>query len=110
MASPSGMYTSHEYTDMHLIYGEARCNARAAARLYAERYPNRRHPSHEVFSRTHNAISEGRIPGERSGCGRLALFDDDIVLSEVETDPSTSVRFIHQCILYLSMFVERQNM
>ncbi|CAH2109186.1 unnamed protein product [Euphydryas editha] len=62
---------------MHLIYGEARCNARAAARPYAERYPNRRHSGHEVFSRTHIVICEGRIPGKRVGCGRLALFDDD---------------------------------
>lgn len=96
MASPSGVYTSHEYADMHLIYGEVHCNARAAARLYAERYPNRRHPGHEVFSRTHNAISEGRIPGERSGGGRPALCDEDTVFSEVETEPSTSVRMIER--------------
>ncbi|CAH2091175.1 unnamed protein product [Euphydryas editha] len=30
--------TTQEYANMHLIYGECRCNASTAARLYRERY------------------------------------------------------------------------
>ncbi|XP_017460828.1 PREDICTED: uncharacterized protein LOC108354147, partial [Rhagoletis zephyria] len=84
-------YTSHEYADIHLIYGEACCNARAAQRIYAERDPNRRHPGREVFALTYRKIYEGRIPGRRGGeTGRPATLDVEVVLEEVELDPSTS--------------------
>lgn len=96
MAEANVPYTSREYADMHLIYGEVRLNARAAARVYSERYPNRRHPNYEVFIRTHNAIAEGRVPGRRTSSGRPATVDDDIVLDAVEEDPSISTRMIER--------------
>ncbi|KYN16673.1 hypothetical protein ALC57_11062, partial [Trachymyrmex cornetzi] len=37
-------YLSHEIVDIIRLIGEARNNCLHAARLYAERYPNRRHP------------------------------------------------------------------
>lgn len=98
-------YTNQEYADMHLIYGETRYvpirggvayNARQAARIYMERFPNRRHPDREVFTRTHNAYSTGRIPGrdyvERTG--RPQTADDDFVLNVVTEEPGTSTRII----------------
>lgn len=60
-------YTPREYANMHFIYGECRGVGREAARLYRERYPDRRHPDHRVFGRVHNAYSEGRIPGTGVG-------------------------------------------
>jgi hypothetical protein len=32
-------FTKQEYPDLHLLYGEARGNSRAAMRLYDERFP-----------------------------------------------------------------------
>ncbi|CAK1601563.1 unnamed protein product [Parnassius mnemosyne] len=89
---------------MYLIYGETRqvstrgivsLNARLAARLYAERYPDRVHPTYEVIKRLDSAYREGRIPGTRgSQSGRPRTIEDDIVLQEREEEPSTSVRMI----------------
>lgn len=97
-------FSAAEYAEMHLIYGETRqydavtgrvtYNAREAARIYAERFPNRRHPSRQVFTRTDRAYREGRHPGERRSEGRPQEIDDDIVLQEVSEDPSTSTRKI----------------
>jgi hypothetical protein len=39
------LYTFPEVADMHLTYGEAGGNAHAAARRYAEKFPNRRQPN-----------------------------------------------------------------
>ncbi|CAG5001863.1 unnamed protein product [Parnassius apollo] len=82
-------FTHREYADMYLIYGETRkvstrgivsLNARLAARLYAERYPDRRHPTYEVIERLDSAYREGRIPGTRGrhieGHWVLGLIED----------------------------------
>lgn len=87
-------YTQREYAEMHVIYGEAGQISRAAARLYQERYPDRRHPHHEMFTRIHNAYTQGRLPGQRGGGGRPQVADEDIILQERQDDPSTSVRGI----------------
>jgi hypothetical protein len=42
------MYSAADYVEM-LIYGECGRNARAAVRMYAQRFPNRNHPNHEVI-------------------------------------------------------------
>jgi hypothetical protein len=39
----------YEYTEMMIIYGKIGRNSKAAARLYRERFPHRRHPSSDVF-------------------------------------------------------------
>ena len=42
-------YNTIEYTDMIICYGMADENAQLAARIYAERFPNReRHPSKAI--------------------------------------------------------------
>lgn len=89
-------YTTREYANMHLIYGECRCNASAAARLYRERYPNAaRYPDHRVFTNVHRLLfSEGHLPNQEHGGGRPANPMEDEVLEAVEEDPSTSVRAI----------------
>lgn len=61
------------------------CNARAAARLYRERYPNEnRYPDYRVFFRVHSAFLEGRP----------RRIDEEAVLKLIEEDPSTSIRSI----------------
>ncbi|GBP16079.1 hypothetical protein EVAR_94417_1 [Eumeta japonica] len=87
-------YTTREYANMHFIYGECRCNASAAARLYRERYPNAaRYPDHRVFTNVHRLLfSEGHLPNHEHGEGRPANPME--VLEAVEEDPSTSVRAI----------------
>ncbi|CAG4962425.1 unnamed protein product [Parnassius apollo] len=95
-------FTHREYADMYLIYGETRkvstrgivsLNARLAARLYAERYPDRRHPTYEVIERLDSAYREGRIPGTRgSQSGSPRTIEDDVVLQDCEEDPR--LRFV----------------
>ncbi|KAJ8922855.1 hypothetical protein NQ315_007890 [Exocentrus adspersus] len=47
------IFTNEEYADIHFCYGFCDGNAEAAVREYRRRYPNRRLPSAQVFSRTH---------------------------------------------------------
>ncbi|GBP52472.1 hypothetical protein EVAR_32028_1 [Eumeta japonica] len=73
---------------MHLIYGECRCNASAAARLYRERYPNVIHDKdHRVFTNVHCLLSEGRFPNPAYGEGRIFFTYQNVVLKAVE-DPA----------------------
>jgi len=44
-------YCSNEIVDMIMILGKSRNNYAAAARLYAERYLNRRHPSNVTIQK-----------------------------------------------------------
>jgi hypothetical protein len=43
------MNSAAEYVEMLLIYGKCGRNAKAAARMYAQRFPNRNHPNHKVI-------------------------------------------------------------
>ena len=51
-------YTTAEMTDMVLAYGKADCSGRAAARLYAERFPNRQTPHHSSFAAIERRLIE----------------------------------------------------
>lgn len=88
-------YTPLEYANMHLIYGECRCNATAASRLYRERYPNaERYPGYRVFINVHKAYTEGHLPNDRRNTGRPRTVNRRQVLREIQNDPTTSVRAI----------------
>lgn len=90
-------FTCSEYTDMHYLYGFAEGNARLASRLYAERYPNRVQPNRQVFADTHERMRQGRVaPMETNERGRSVrtLELEEMVLEEIEQNPSTSVRAI----------------
>ena len=51
-------YSMNELTDKHLVYGAAYQSERRAARMYAERFPQRRHPAHNMSSElTNRSIS-----------------------------------------------------
>ncbi|GBP74289.1 hypothetical protein EVAR_42868_1 [Eumeta japonica] len=91
-------YTSQEYANMHLIYGECRCNASAAARLYREIYSNlERYPDHRVFVNVHHSLTEGgHFPNQIRAGGRPSFPYEEDVLQEVADDQSISVRGIEE--------------
>lgn len=51
-------YTSTQYAEMIVIYGECQRNARAAARVYAERFPMDRHPTHRTITAALHRLRE----------------------------------------------------
>ena len=51
-------FTSREYLDMVLLYGEFRLTAWAAARLYAERFPQRRATYHRTIAAAVQRIAD----------------------------------------------------
>ena len=53
-------FTSKEYLDTVLLYGDVRQNSRAAARLYAERFPQRRAPYHRTITAAVQQITDTR--------------------------------------------------
>lgn len=90
-------YTNSELADMHLAYGAAGCNGRAAQRLYAERYPNRQIPCHAFFARVHQRLSTtGSFDGGRPERERSVRTPDneEAVLNLVEDNPGLSTRDI----------------
>ena len=91
-------YTWIELSDMHLTYGAANCNGRAAQRLYQQRYPGRRIPHHSIFESIHRHLRENGSFGRSNGQGRRrsvrTLRFEEQVLAEIENNPSTSTRAI----------------
>lgn len=94
-------YTSADYANMILMYGQARCNGRAARRLYSIRFPNRPTPSHKIFGRVFRRLQEtGTFTTNRVNCGvrrnrRTIRFEEE-VLNRIEENQSTSSRSIAQ--------------
>lgn len=87
-----------ELADMHFIYGKAEGNGRRAERLYAARFPARRHPDRGIFSRIHLRLCESGSLKRQGGSGqpfsvRSVEFEEE-VLQRVEENPYTSVRAI----------------
>ena len=65
------IFTNSELADMYLMYVLAEGNARAAARLYREKYPQRDVPDHRMFSNLHHNLSEyGSLRSNRQSEGR----------------------------------------
>ena len=61
----------NELTDMHLVYGAAYQSERSATRMYAERFPQRRHPTHTMFQRLGQRLRErGSLRLNMSETGR----------------------------------------
>lgn len=88
-------YTPEEYTDMIVAYGLARENARSAARIYAERFPGRRHPSGRTIVRVVQQLRETGCLMHNAGAGGPAIIDvrdEERILQEFYENPGTSVR------------------
>ncbi|XP_026829096.1 uncharacterized protein LOC113562803 [Ooceraea biroi] len=90
-----GDYTPKEIVDMLVVFGECFGNYREAARLYRNRYPNRRHPNNTVIRRLKIRAEQGQLTR------RHAKRDYDVdnvrvlaVLAAVHIDPHISTRQI----------------
>ncbi|XP_060855788.1 uncharacterized protein LOC132933528 [Metopolophium dirhodum] len=95
------MTSNNEKVDMLLVYGECRRNSRNAARLYAERYPERYHPPHNYFVRIESSLrNSGELPGrqgdnrrnQRQLIGQANEQDKLQVLAYVQLNPRSSIR------------------
>ena len=67
-------YSNEELADIHYMYGFCDGNARAAAREYALRFPNRRPPNRETFSNTHRRFREGTLFHRIHTCNECLLI------------------------------------
>jgi len=94
-------YTTEEYTYMIYFYGMARGNARAAERLYAEQFPNRRHPlSGTITACFRRAIETGvlAVHQHRDRAVRRHVNDDERILRAFEENPQISVRRVSRAL------------
>jgi hypothetical protein len=89
-------FTPEEYTDMIVAYGLAGENTRAAARIYAERFPGRAHPTKHTILRAVQQLREtGCLVHNKVGVPvRLRVQDEERILDSVYENPRTSVRCI----------------
>jgi len=79
--------------NIYFIYSCCNGNARDAARLYAERYPNRHKPDHWIFTRTHQRLRDGIF--FKMECKRVVSVDmDEDILAMVENNSESSTRSI----------------
>lgn len=89
-------FSNAEMADMHYVYGAAAGNGRAAARMYLERFPNRRQPSHVLFGQLHRRLRESGSFVVRSHIGRERATRtpvvEETVLQEFAINPQTSLR------------------
>ena len=93
------VYTNSEMADMHFVYGLSNGNSLRAARLYAERYPNRQVPHPQTFQSIHSRLSEhGSFSKQSHLCGRkrsarIPAIEEE-VLNIISDHPETSTRKI----------------
>ncbi|GFX35927.1 DUF4817 domain-containing protein [Trichonephila clavipes] len=76
------MYTKEEYCEMVLLYGKCNRSKREAARLYALKFPSRRHASSCTIARgVHHLYKTGschrRIPLSRATSSSLRIPAED---------------------------------
>lgn len=89
------MYTNDEKTDMILIFGECRRNASEAARLYSQRYPNRRSPTDKIFRRLEMQLRQNWPALKRLNKRTATCEENEInVIEAITQDPHISQRTI----------------
>lgn len=92
------VYSFVELTDMHFCYGLSNGNNVEAATLYAERFPNRRHPDRRMFMNIHMRLRQSGKLKPNHGGGRRAtvatIQREERILETVEENPSISTRRI----------------
>lgn len=91
------IYTNQELFDMIGVYFECLRNATVAARVYAQEYPQRRHPSKKVFLRVIQRLrttGNVHIPVYRRQ--RRGRTEENVinVLAYIEFNPQLSTRII----------------
>lgn len=90
-------YTNEELANMLLIYGECHKNGRQAAILYAERFPEKRHPAHGFFHTLFTRlVQHGMLHAPRRARNVHHRAADTInqVREAVLVNPHTSTRSI----------------
>lgn len=77
------------------VLGACNDNATAAARAYAERFPNRRHPDAKTTRRVEQRLLEtGSLNPRSNQAGRqttLSVAEEEQILEFAEAEPSTSL-------------------
>lgn len=91
-------YCNRDYVDMLKLLGACNDNATAAARAYAERFPNRRHPDAKTIRRVEQRLLEtGNLNPRKNQAGRqsmLSVDQEEQILEFVEAEPSISLRIV----------------
>lgn len=88
-------YTPQQIVNMIKIVGECHDNYRAAERLYAERYPNARHPDRKAIKRLLTRAEQGSMVRKRRKTGtreHIALG----VRAIIDENPHSSTRDIQR--------------
>lgn len=88
-------FPNDEMADMHFVYGVSGGNSREAARIYAERFPNRIVPDPRTFTAIHRRLREtgSLMPIQREG-GReiMAPERQQEILDYITEHPDASCR------------------
>lgn len=89
-------YTPEELADIHYVYGLCDGNAGEAQRVYAIRFPIRRHPDRRTFINTHRRFREGTLfeVADHAGGAIHNVDIDEEILDIVEDNPHISTRRI----------------
>lgn len=88
-------FSNEEYADIMMAYGAANGVARAAQRLYQERFPGRRSPGRRVFQDTYRRIRETGSVTFNEPRGHIVRHNvevDERILALFEEDPTRSIR------------------
>lgn len=89
--------TQQEMTDMVFVLGECQKNPLLASRVYAQRFPDRRHPQEISFRRLlQRFIESGQIKYARRGGPSTVITEENefLVLGSVQENPYVSSREI----------------
>jgi hypothetical protein len=96
------MYSAADYVEMLIIFGECGRNAREAARIFSDRFPDRHSPDHKTILRVLAKAQEtGKVLPNRNEIGGSArtartLANEEAILNIVEEDGTRSIREIAQ--------------
>lgn len=94
------MLNNSEKVDMILIYGECNKHCREAARVYANRYPERYHPPHNFFLRlVNNLRTYGTFSirdAQRQPLRNMEQNDDqeNEIIAYIQLNPHSSLRHV----------------
>jgi len=86
------MLNNSEKVDMILIYGECNKHCREAARVYANRYPERYHPPHNF--RTHGTFSIRDTQRQRRRNIEPNEDEENEVVVCIQLNPRSSLRHV----------------
>ncbi|KAK9722661.1 Helix-turn-helix domain (DUF4817) [Popillia japonica] len=90
-------YSVEELVDMDFLYGLADENSLLASRLYAEPYPNKNLPHHQMFVRVFQRFRETgsvKFKETRKRANVRPVQLDEAILERMEEDPTNSTRRI----------------